>query len=793
MKINKLLIIVIVLALSIFTSCSVIVNKPKDDIKEENFIEENPSKEISVEFTNDIPTAWNLNMSSYEVNVPYQVPEFTPNVKDYNVNEDLSNLFNAGQYTGFTDEQINAIYNDGFVIMEPSFSALKLHQLYEWPIYKRSPIFITVDSALHLYHIYYDKSLQYVEVAVLYDKLDSLSKNLLLESIKAYISPDNSELKEELKFVSAYFLTACKLLETNINSINVPPEISAIADKEMQLIAVASDFTESPLLGKDLDYSQFTVRGHYTGNVKLEKYFKAMMWYGLCGFPVFDEDSETQALDIESVTKGMIITCLALKNQDNFNEWENIYSITALYAGMSDDLGIFEYRDLIANVYGKDPELDWFKDSSYYPKLLEEALKLPEPKIVPNINSEFSDLKLSAGKQFRFMGQRYSYDAEIMQNLMEPILRPVPSGLDVVAGFGSIRAEELLDLYYHPKEAWGGYEMALNFMREKNKAITEDEWKSDLYKGWLWSIKTSSKSFEDVEGMPKFMRSRKWTDKNIHTALGSYAELKHDSILYVKQPVAEMGGGPDFSIPLNYVEPNVEVYAKLKWLAEYTKKQLEMRNMLEGSSGQVLDEIIEIQNMLLNVSIKELTNQNITEEENNVLYRYGGQIDYVIQRLNYNLVNVGIGTEKDITSALIADVATIAPNNFYPHGTYLEVGNGLPLEIYAVCETNGKLYLAKGALFNYYEFLSDKRLTDEEWQEMIGIKRTKWIFSDENKQYVQDDGTMNIDENTDYFEEVEIQRPYTDYVSKPKWTNSFITPGENYVTVSDEMEFEWWK
>lgn len=775
--------LIVTFTLIILTACT-----NKNNMNEPGDIKQ-PSNEVS-ESMDEISPAWNLSMNTYNVSVPYSLPKYTPNAGAYKVNEDLSDLHNAGQYKGFTIEQKRAIYEDGFVVIEPSYTVLKLHQLYERPIYKRSPVFITADSALHLYHLYYDKSLTYIESALMVDKLDRLSLNLLKESVKAYNDSANAELKEELKFVSAYFLTACKILDSNINNIEIPDEITSIADMEVKLIKDASDFATSPLLGTDLDYSQFTVRGHYTSTEKLEKYFKAMMWYGLCGFPVFDETKTEPTLNIDSLTKGMIITCLSLKDEKNLEAWENIYNITSLYTGMSDDLGLFEFRDLITNVYGKNPDINLFKDSSYYPKLLEEAFKLPEPKIKPKT----TEVNLPAGRQFRFMGQRYSFDAEIIQNLMEPFERPVPSGLDVAAAFGSTRAEELLDTYYKPKENWDKYEENLSLMRVKNESLTDDEWKSDLYKGWLWSIKSSSASFEDVEGMPQFMRSQKWTDKNIHTALGSYAELKHDSILYVKQPVAEMGGGPDFSIPLNYVEPNVEVYAKLKWLAENTKKQLEARDMFENAGGEVLDNMIKIYDTLLNVSIKELTNENITEEENGVLYSYGGRIDYIVQALNNKLINEGIGTEYDITSALIADVATIAPNSYFPKGTYLEVGNGLPLEIYVVCQTNGKTYLAKGALFNYYEFLSDKRLTDQEWQEMIGIKKIKWVYDETSKSYIKDvDEVKSIDENTDYFEEVVIQRLNADYVSKPEWTNSFVTPGENHVTTSDDMEFEWWK
>ncbi|NLH95895.1 MAG: DUF3160 domain-containing protein [Clostridiaceae bacterium] len=36
-----------------------------------------------------------------------------------------------------------------------------------------------------------------------------------------------------------------------------------------------------------------------------------------------------------------------------------------------------------------------------------------------------------------------------------------------------------------------------------------------------------------------------------------------------------------------------------------------------------------------------------------------------------------------------------------------------------VVPTGGKLYLTRGAVFSYYEFTSNKRITDEEWQAML--------------------------------------------------------------------------
>lgn len=781
-KFTKFLFLIVVMSIFI-TSCS------DRTIKTEDYTDEKPEQEDEKQ----IPTAWNLDVSSYNVKVPYDLPDFKPQAEEVRLSQDLVELFNAGQFEGFTDNQKTAIYKDGFVVLKPSYEALKMHHLYESSLYKQIPTFITVDSALHMYRLYFDNSLKMVESSVLYEKLENISKNMLIESIEAYKDEKLSNMREELKSVAAYFLTADMLLDIETSSIDVPEEVISLAQEETNLIDAAEGYSKSPITKKDIDYSQFTVRGHYAGNEKLEKYFKAMMWYGLCGFPIFDETKIDPELDMENLTIAMTITCLALEREEIFKDFENIYSTTALYTGMSDDLGLFELRDMIVKVYGADPDLNKFKDSSYNDDLLKAALLLPQPQIKP----KYTDSTAPAGRQFRFMGQRYSFDAESLQNLMEPIQRPVPSGLDVVASLGSERAEEILDKYYQPKIKWNKYEYNLNLLRQKQEGFTTDDWQKDLYKGWLWTIKSSAANYEKTDGMPKFMRSEKWTDKNIHTALGSYAELKHDTILYMKQAVAEMGGGPDLSIPYNYVEPNAEVYANLKWLTEYTKEHLRIRNMLNEQSANVLDSIIEMQEVLMNVSVKELTNQEITAEENDMLYTYGGRIDSMVQIMNYMMWEKNIDAGNDYTTALVADIATIAPNSLYPASNYLEVGNGLPLEIYVVCRTNGKTYLARGALFNYYEFLSHERLTDLKWHNMLGIRKVVMALNPATGQYEETDTYNNegIDlfQSSDYYEIIEVEEPDISVVSKPEWTNSFVSTESNNVSIKENMELDWLK
>ena len=60
---------------------------------------------------------------------------------------------------------------------------------------------------------------------------------------------------------------------------------------------------------------------------------------------------------------------------------------------------------------------------------------------------------------------------------------------------------------------------------------------------WMQSLQTLG---DTAQVRPYFMQTPQWQKKILNTALASWAELKHDAILYAKQPMlAECGdGGP---------------------------------------------------------------------------------------------------------------------------------------------------------------------------------------------------------------------------------------------------------
>jgi len=210
------------------------------------------------------------------------------------------------------------------------------------------------------------------------------------------------------------------------------------------------------------------------------------------------------------------------------------------------------------------------------------------------------------------------------------------------------------------------------------------------------------------------MRTQAWLHKDMQTALSSWTELKHDTILYAKQVMAEMGGGDAGEPPKGYVEPNPEAYARLLALTEMTRSGLESRGLLDDTTRGNLDNLIEELNFLLQVAQTELKGQPLTDEEYWRIQYFGGWLESMtIAAADPAESYEGRGYLEDQKSALVADVATGI-------GRVLEEGVGYPTLIYMV--TPLKPYqIAVGAVYTYYEFTvpPDGRLTDEQWQSML--------------------------------------------------------------------------
>ncbi|MEA1905063.1 MAG: DUF3160 domain-containing protein, partial [Candidatus Hadarchaeota archaeon] len=462
------------------------------------------------------------------------------------------------------------------------------------------PIFITSDSLLHLYHIQFDEILKTIEENEFFGHLEAMTEAMLEDSSDQYDSL-SGDLKEAAKRNVAYFAVARKLLDPGAD---IPDSVEDDVVAELELIVQHSGFDHSPIFGYKEDYSQYVPRGHYTRSETLERYFKAMMWYGRIAFllrgdpdTISEEDSDIQTMQAFLIASSMDRIEADGTAVDNL--WDRIYSVTAFFVGLADDLTPYEYENAILEVFGEEFDPRDLGQENNLLNLKAVLANMRSPKIYggtgnvfvyPPVTRESLREVLEKSKGMRFMGQRYVPDSYVFQRLVFPSVvdytgegrpftwtvtatgrktRGFPRGLDVMAVFGSDRALEILE--EEGDTEYENYYEQLDNLRGEFAALNEAEWNRNLYWSWLYTLKALLP--ECGEGYPTFMQIPAWQDKQLNTALASWAELRHDTILYAKQsytPV-EVSLPPT---PPGYVEPVPEFYARAFSLTRMTTQGL---------------------------------------------------------------------------------------------------------------------------------------------------------------------------------------------------------------------------
>lgn len=654
--------------------------------------------------------------------------QFKAKVSSYPLPLQASEIANYNQFTQKIplNEGTSLLYKNGFVVIEngttenlftveqtlvnDSYRDLKVADI---------PIFITSDSLLHLYHIQFDETLKRVEEEEFYGDLWELDKALLKASIEDYKSASGEE-KEAARRNAAYFTVALSLLQPEEEQISyqfeVPEFVKADVEAELRLIE-AQEGGRSPIFKYDEDYSQYIPRGHYTSSEKLKNYFKAMMWHGrismlLQSDVIAAESSENEA-KIQTI-QALLISDHFDKDKNLRDRWNRIYEVTAFYVGFSDDLGPYEYAKALDTVFGNDREKVSFDNESL--KALKTELEKSESpkiyggtgKIIP-AGSETENETLEATKGFRFMGQRYTPDSYILQRLHPP-------ALNIMDLLGSQRAKEhLKSLNISENEEFKNRHLSLE---NEFGAFDEDDWNKNLYWAQLYALKPLLISYP--EGYPTFMQTEAWEDKQLNTALASWTELRHDTILYAKQAYFT---GPPQEPPKEkpvqgYVEPVPEFYARMLALTKMAHSGLAEMEVLDEQSDRDFTTLERTLEKLLEISIKELENKELTDEEYKFIRNFG-------QNISPMLENVDIKSQNSI---LVADVYTS------PAGV-LEEGTGkLNLIVVAYKQPDGRIVLGAGPVMSYYEFWqpSGERLTDKEWRDMLRNnppERPEWAIS----------------------------------------------------------------
>ena len=674
----------------------------KEDVKEDNTNKgELKEEEVSVTYSESGAMRPSLLKNSFKIS-----SEINANTAEYEVKADLSNVYNKDLYY-FNDEQIKML-SDNYFFVDKSYGSYEFFEVYENNRYYYESNFVTVDSLMHTYHLFFSHLLKNLEKTKLSEAVSKMSTKMYEKSLEQLKDAKGTNFQEAAERNVAFFAVANLLME---NEIEADDKILEIANKEVAKINAASGIEKCELTGSDEDYSQYKPRGYYDNDELLRKYFKVMMWYGRIQFNSKDNE----------MIKSAALMNIAL-NEAGLNEWKDVYDITSFFVGTSDDLCFYEYYPLLQEVYGTGVTTkDIIGNTEKYNSLVVKVKELS----VPSINS--IPIKMGEDNEiqgFRFMGQRFTIDAMIMQKLIysavekksDGTLRMLPDVLDVTASFGSEISYDLLK-----EQGDFEYERYKDNLDKLINELSTDEAKENLetslYGNWISTLKPllSKKG----KGYPMFMQNDAWAKKDIECFAGSYTELKHDTVLYAKQVMAEMGGGdiPEYD-DRGYVQPEPLVYERFKFLADETQGGLKDRGLLSSQDEENLKRLSELSKSLYDISIKELNDEVLSDEEYDFIREYGGTLEHFwYDVMSYDTGDEEINTEK-YQASLVVDVATD------PNGQVLEMGTGRPCTIYVIVNVDGKVKIAKGSVYSFYQFAwpLEDRLTDTSFRVLMGYE-----------------------------------------------------------------------
>jgi len=714
--------------------------------------------------------------------------EFTASIPSYSINSnELDNLTNIEEADGqLSDVQIGALSDPGFftspaenkLAEERIISARHGGAVDEFVLlyrdilgdsmanYRRpeNAVFISSDFMLHVFHVFLERTFQYIEQKEFHPNMLSLTNMLFEESLAEYEKADG-EAKDSFARLSAFYLIPKVILETSSEPVEsqnpmeeqraqlndkevdtaekilqalesyknqVPEFVYTKAKAEIELINKAESAVSSPLFGEFIprekhDYTQYKPRSHYTKNSVLRSYWKALIWYGRTGFllksDVLTQDAMVQTMLLKSVQKDGV---------QALDLWESVYLPTVFFVGKADDLTPYDFQKLINEVHGIDVKYADFFDETNFAQFKEKAKELEGPGIQSSIimvmpGAETEEELLEETKGWRFMGQRFIPDSFIFSELTQgdtapdeetgQMLPAVPTGLMPMDIFGSSRATNHLDTWINENAPDSNLVLAkkINILKNVFDGYEQKDWTQNLYWSWLYTLQPLWKDFGS--GYPGFMQNVEWQDKSLNTSLGSWTELRHDTLLYAKQSYAELGAGGEMPekppVPKGYVEPNIEFLNRVIALLQMTEDGLEKNKVLPEVQKAKAESMMEVFKFWREIALKELANEQITEEEFEELRISPLRINDALTPPTGSMIST-----KEIRSGLIADVHTAMTMD---EQKILYEATGIPKIIYVAVKDKNGARLTRGLVYSYFEFTRPfgERLSDEDWQGVV--------------------------------------------------------------------------
>ncbi len=672
------------------------------------------------------------NLTTAELLTRYKTPQTSQITYDPLTAQRL-NLIQASQVS-LTPAEQTMLGNQGFVISEarrfPSFM-----YGYESIYMQDLPVYVSADSVMHAVHSSYDEILKTLEVAALVPELDAL-----LDSMRTALAAGGAATlgPQAEADVDLYLAVALSLLrdssEAALAGAN-PGDIKDLVDRAK----AADGWQNLEFFGvpRDMDFSQFEPRGHYTDSPVLEQYFRAMMWLGRVDLRIVETQPDHSQVFRRRQLEGAF-ALYTLMDAAAMDRWAKIDGTIEAFVGEPDNMTLHQLDALMKDLSVKDPaELMAKTDAEISKAILQGGYGTQRISSHIMING-LGERTMPLSSTFLLLGQRYVVDSHVFSNLVYDRVqrgeqrRMMPNPLDVAfAALGNDQAAPLLSSELNQYK----YAPDLHAMRYLVDQHGAQFWDKNLYNRWLSALRTLSPTDELANpaqhGLPELMATEAWGRRLMNTQMASWAELRHDTILYAKQSYT---GGVSCEFPDAYIDPYPQFFGAVQAMAQHGRQVVMNLNL--GVQPQVIDNIVayftELEGhvaMLGQMAQQQRDGVAFTTAQmafiNQAVIVHNGcgspvDAEGWFSRLYFNRAK---GAEWDPT---IADVHTQPTDaNGAPVGKVMHVGTGGPRLMVVSVPTCTGVNAYAGLVSSYFEEITEnfERLNDEEWQQQISTAR----------------------------------------------------------------------
>ncbi len=607
-------------------------------------------------------------------------------------------------------------------------SAEDLLAAYENFVKHARPLFVSTDLVLHGTHRVVDAAIAAVEEDAMLPAFEGAVGALLDVAVFDAKNVKGPRRRAAAAWNAGYLAVAQALFrgapvdEARLAGLE-GGAVAAAAKREHALVLAHEGFHRSPLFGDSPlrgvsvdgsgvsggeDYTAYLPRGHYTRNERLTRYFLGRLYLARTAFPLPEPGDAPTERDLRVIKQTLHLAGILGNRPEALESWPEAKRLDRFFGGEPDDLGPEDVTALWSRFRaqrGKSTRVETEAEAASEDADLAEFAEFVRREHRARIGEGYV-----AG--MRLLGAAAPWDLVAFERLTRGVGgRPLPKGLDVMALLGSAEARARLEKEGDLRQSW--YRAAFDSLAKESPAPAAEKERrgargaESLAALWLRAI---ARLFEPPPAdAPAFLRGPEWRWKDLVSGSASWAELRHNTILYAKQPITQtkgsvigLHGGEEKAAPA-YLEPRSNLYVETAALARALDETARGGAPPLPRVSDATAALVRALEPLERIARAELAGDSLAASDREHLRGLARTFRDIEGRL--------LASTEPPRGPIIADVF-----GDYFTGTprYLLVGTAAPCDIVVTVRAGEPAY--EGAIATYHEFASPERLTDEAWR-----------------------------------------------------------------------------